>query len=493
MGGWCVLCSPPPEPSPQPASSPLFRPEALAAQASPFLGSIRIATPPRLVAVAALSLALVAALLAYVTLGQATRKAQVAGVLLPAGGLLQLSAPQPARVQAVKVAEGQRVAAGQVLAVLHLGGHSLKGDTASLLNQSLQARVDALRAEERSLDAAAQQREQALRDRLRSLQRDQIQAEGEVESAQQRVALARASLLRDQGLAQQGFLSAAQLQQRQEELLDLQVRERASHRNLEALRREAQNVLAEVDTTRLQARTQQAQIQRTQAALAQEGTELDARHLLHLVAPAPATVGAVSAHPGQHLQAGQTVLSLLPMAGESGSGTVGGGSDGSTVGGAKATVTTSASAGTAGNSTPAGLQAKLYAPSRTSGFVEPGQAVWLRLHAFPYQKFGMVPGRVTEVSRTPVLPQDLPSGMAQALLSAAQSQEPLYGITVALQRSSLQAFGQAQPLKAGMTLEADVIQDRRAIWEWVLEPLLAARQRWQIPTSAPVNTSPGGV
>ena len=104
----------------------------------------------------------------------------------------------------------------------------------------------------------------------------------------------------------------------------------------------------------------------------------------------------------------------------------------------------------------------------------------------------MVPGRVTEVSRTPVLPQDLPSGMAQALLSAAQSQEPLYRITVALQRNSVQAFGQAQPLKAGMTLEADVIQDRRAIWEWVLEPLLAARQRWQIPTSVPVNTSPGG-
>jgi membrane fusion protein len=148
---------PPPEPSPQPASSPLFRPEALAAQASPFLGSIRIATPPRLVAVAAFALALVAALLAYVTLGQATRKAQVAGVLLPAGGLLQLSTPQPARVQAVKVAEGQRVAGGQVLAVLHLGGHSLKGDTASLLNQSLQARVEALRAEERSLEAAAQQ------------------------------------------------------------------------------------------------------------------------------------------------------------------------------------------------------------------------------------------------------------------------------------------------------------------------------------------------
>lgn len=90
----------------------------------------------------------------------------------------------------------------------------------------------------------------------------------------------------------------------------------------------------------------------------------------NLAIDAPATVGAVSAHPGQHLQAGQTVLSLLPMAGESASGTVGG---------ARATVTTSASAGTAGNSAAAALQAKLYAPSRTSGFVEPGQAVSARV------------------------------------------------------------------------------------------------------------------
>ena len=82
---------------------------------------------------------------------------------------------------------------------------------------------------------------------------------------------------------------------------------------------------------------------------------------------------------------------------------------------------------------------------------------------------------------------------AQALMSAAQAQEPLYRITVALHRDSVQAFGQAQPLKAGMILDADVVQERRAIWEWVLEPLLAASKRWQIPSHTPAGTSPGGV
>jgi len=29
-----------------------------------------------------------------------------------------------------------------------------------------------------------------------------------------------------------------------------------------------------------------------------------------------------------------------------------------------------------------------------------------------------------------------------------------------------------------MTLEADVRQERRAVWEWLFEPLLSVRARW---------------
>ena len=33
------------------------------------------------------------------------------------------------------------------------------------------------------------------------------------------------------------------------------------------------------------------------------------------------------------------------------------------------------------------------------------------------------------------------------------------------------AYGKTQPLQAGMLLEADVLQDTRRLYEWVLEPL----------------------
>lgn len=435
--------------SPSPPAVSLFRPEALAEQSSQFLGSVRIASSPRGIAVALLAVALTVAAVAFAVLGQATRKVRVHGVLMPQGGLLQVSAPQPARVREIRVAEGEPVAPGQVLAVLQLDGATDQGDTGPLLQASLRARREALQAEGRSLQAQARQREQSLADRQRSLQLDLAQAEGELEATARRVRLAESSLARDQGLAAQGFLSAAQVQSRHEDLLDLQVRERGVRRNAEGLRREAASVQAEVQANLLQAATQQAQIERAQAALDQEQTELRARSLLYLTAPAAATVGVLPLAVGHGVQAGQTVIGLQPS--------------------------TSASA-------PSSLHAELYAPSRTSGFVEPGQPVWVRLHAYPYQKFGMVPGEVAQVSRTPVLPHDLPSGMAQALLGAAQAQEPLYRITVRLKAHELQAWGRARTLKPGMTLEADVVQDRRAVWEWVLEPLLAAGQRWKVST-----------
>ena len=120
------------------------------------------------------------------------------------------------------------------------------------------------------------------------------------------------------------------------------------------------------------------------------------------------------------------------------------------------------------------LQAHLYAPSRTAGFIQPGQTVWLRYAAYPYQKFGLAHGEVAEISQTPIAPQDLPAGQQQALLLAAQANEPLYRIAVNLSRQSIDAHhGQTQMLKPGMTLEADVVQEKRAVWEWIFEPLLS--------------------
>ena len=126
------------------------------------------------------------------------------------------------------------------------------------------------------------------------------------------------------------------------------------------------------------------------------------------------------------------------------------------------------------------LQAHLYAPSHTAGFVRAGQPVYLRYAAYPYQKFGLHTGHITAVSATPFAPNELPPNLSQQLIAQAGSHEALYRVNVQLDEQSIQVYGEQWPLKAGLTLEADVLQERRKVWEWVLEPVLAARQQVKV-------------
>jgi membrane fusion protein len=98
--------------------------------------------------------------------------------------------------------------------------------------------------------------------------------------------------------------------------------------------------------------------------------------------------------------------------------------------------------------------------------------VRVRFAAYPYQKFGQLQGVVAQVSRAALAPAELPPQ-----LGVPPTTEPLYRITVHLAAAEVHAYGRPQPLTAGMQLEADVLQDRRRLIEWVFEPLLGLRGR----------------
>lgn len=325
-------------------------------------------------------------------------------------------------------------------------------------------RRNAIEAERGLRMLQARQRVQSLGDRLRGLDAEQQRAEQETELAQRRVELAIRSAERYAQLSAGGFVADVQTQQKQEELIDLQGRAQAAQRTALALARERQSVQSELDGAATQRNTDMALLDRSLAALAQEATENRAQQQVLVIAPQAGRVTGLTQGVGAAVQAGQTLATLLPARY---SELLPGRSDAAKHG----------LPGADTNLLDAPLQAHLYAPSRTAGFVQPGQTVWLRYAAYPYQKFGMAQGDVIEVSQTPIAPQDLPVGQQQALSQAAQSTEPLYRITVGLASQSIHAYGRTHPLKPGIALEADVLQDRRAVWEWVLEPLIAVSGR----------------
>ena len=419
----------------------LFRDEVFEAQQSQSLGTIRIGRNPRFALVTAVAVVLAAALVSYALWGEITRKARLAGVLMPVEGTLDLSASQAGTVIDVRIKEGDAVAAGQAVMIVGTDRATSQGDAAALIARSMEQRRATLQTERGLAEVQSRQRQLATADRLRSLESEGRQAEGELDGIHRRLELSRKTVERYNELARSGYVSEIQAQQKQDELLELTTRESGALRSLTAVRRDAQALRAEQQAHASALQTQFAQLDRSLASLSQEGTENDSRREIVVAAPQAGIVTALTIHRGQTVQPGQTLASLIPNA-----------KDGS----------------------PSPLEAQLFAPSRTAGFVRSGQSVWVRYAAYPYQKFGMAKGRIASVSRTPISSQDLPSGQGQALMAAAQSNEPMYRVIVALDAQSIRTYGEVQTLKAGMTLEADVIQERRRVWEWMLEPVLAA-------------------
>ncbi|WP_310385330.1 HlyD family secretion protein [Roseateles sp.] len=414
----------------------LFRPEAVKAQNQTWLGSIQLLRPLslRLLSMSAISAVLGVGL--FLSQAEYTRKARVSGYLLPDRGVLRVSSPQAATVLMREVGEGQQVKAGDLLFVLSL-------DNAS---QSSEAIAQNLTAGQQSLqDTAEQQRQlahtqqQTLAVRRSGIERELALLQAEAGLQQERQTLADAALARLEQLGRDQFISAAQVQAKREEILGLRAQGQALERQRETLRRELQATLAEAQQLPLKAQVLQGEIARDRAELNRFGLEAEGRRRLLLRAPSDGVVATLQAERGQSINAGTVLASLLPAQTQ--------------------------------------MVAQLYAPSSAIGFVRPQQAVNLRYQAFPYQKFGQQSGRVLQVSRTPLTPAELallnlPSALSQGALS-----EPLYRITVGLDRQSVSAYGQEQALQPGMQLDADVLLERRSLIEWIFEPLLSLARR----------------
>jgi membrane fusion protein len=415
----------------------LFRPEALEHRDRDWLGSIQLTRPVSLSILTWFAVLVAASVVAYLVLGEYTRKARVAGYLVPDRGVIRLVAPQPATVVESHATDGRTVHRGDVLFVLDVGQATLSGDTQLAVQSSLASR-------ERSLQGAARQRSLLEQSQLDALDRQADAMRRELDSMavetdlqRQRLALAQQAQAQYESLRNQNFVSAAQVRAKAEDVLNVKAQLQSLERQRTAHLREIAALQAQRRDLPLRAQAAQGDIAREISALAQQAAESEARQRVVVRAPEDGVLSGVLAEPGQAVTPAVALASLLPA-------------------GAK-------------------LQAQLFAPSSAVGFVRADQTVELRYQAFPYQKFGHQAGEVVQVSRSPLQASELAGLSLPAAASA--SGEPLYRITVRLDRQSVVAYGQAQALAPGMQLEADVLLDRRRLIEWLFEPVLGIAGR----------------
>jgi membrane fusion protein len=160
--------------------------------------------------------------------------------------------------------------------------------------------------------------------------------------------------------------------------------------------------------------------------------DAEQRYSQFIVAPIGGRVAALPVSTGQTIAANATIAVIIPKGGQ--------------------------------------LEAELLAPSRSIGFIKPGQEVQLSLQAFPFQRFGTVPGKIRTVSTTVLAPNEV-------VIQGLSIQEPVYRIRITMSRDTIHAYGEAIPMQPGMLVSAEIVFDRRSLLQWLFDPIYAVARR----------------
>jgi membrane fusion protein len=407
--------------------TPLFRPEALQNRRNGWLGGISLVQPLRLWVLTLFAVAAAAVIAAFLAMGSYTRRSSVTGQLVPTQGLATVLSPATGVIGEVDSIEGERVKAGQRLAAVIVPRATLNGgDTQTALEQRLNQRQQGMTAAQAAQQQQLRAQSDGLREQLATAQRALAQIETEIATRREQARIASETLEKMRPLEADRFISPLQVRQQETTALEYAAQVQTLQRQALDMRRilaQLQQALRELPS---QQRGIEANFQRDMAQLEQERVQTQAQGALSVNAPVTGVIATQLVKPGQAVQSGQPLMSLLPGEGK--------------------------------------LEAELLVPSRAIGFIEPGDKVLLRYQAYPYQKFGHQAGEVTRVSRS-------------ALTTGDAQTEPVYRVTVALAKQSVMAYGQAELLKPGMLLDADILGEKRRLIEWVFEPLYSIKGR----------------
>jgi membrane fusion protein len=364
-----------------------------------------------------------------IAFGSYARKARVAGFLVPDKGLIKALSPREGRITERKVVEGDHVAKDSVLFVVDVGAVTMAGRTADLVVQNLRDRRQHIVEELARLTTIQAAESAKLDETITSLKQQLGAMKAELATRRDFQRLMVSAFNRTKTLETREIYSVAQREKAEQEVVTATMQMDA----LERARVTTQGDLAQAEAQKRGIPDRQANdrslLERSLAEADQQILQIEEQRFLVVRASEAGTVTRVTGNVGSMADPTIPLLTIVPD--------------------------------------DARLEAFVYVPSSAAGFVKTGAKVLLRYDAYPYQKFGVQNAHVVSISRTSVSPKELPFTVS--------SEEPLYLVMAELAKDSVTAFGREESLQAGAKFQADLVLEERRLWEWIIEPLLAAR------------------
>ena len=403
----------------------LFRKPALRRKER-FLGEVMLAGPASTCLAVTLAGGCLAALMAVAFLVEVPSKLNAPGVLLPVGGLSSVTAEESGVIGEVLVKPGVKVAVGSPLMTLLVdrmlttgeGSFAIRAQSATRQRRMLEMR----RRQERK---AFESRLESFRLRKATLESSLVPLVERLRNSERQAELAAGAHRRLSSLAGTGHAALRDAESAEVRLLQAQ----AALSQLESERIETQSAIERVARD---LEIEQAAFEALDLSLAMESArladrtlELDSLARQSIVAPINGQLADVLARPGDTVSAG-TILATLHRF-----------------------------------ETP--IEARVYLSSQFAGRAEPGQEAVLKLPTFPSRQFGVLHGRLESITAAPLEPRDV--RLVPNLF------EPVYEARVTLERQYMDAKGRHWPLRPGLGVEATIVESRRTLIGWLLEPL----------------------
>lgn len=408
----------------------IFRPQAVEQQFSKIDGDVVIAQP---LASRVLLLSIIACvLLTILFLMHASfdRKETVTGYLQPTGGLSKVNSPRTGIISELFVVNGELVKKGQPLALINIPEFLSKGESRStLLLETIEQQVKFISFRKKQTKDNYKSQTEDLTKQIQFAEKNVSNSKKQIKLLEERLSIQGKRFENLLQLSVNGVISTNELQQNKEQLLSAnqQLSEFNSRYQTESSRlSQLKSKLSMLPGQLLQ---QLAVLDTESVKLSQQKTEIEANGKVLVRAPISGRITNLL------LRSGMTVRQYGPLG----------------------TIVPEDSR----------LKAILYVPTRAYGFVEKGQATRIRFDAFPYQRFGLFRGEVSNAASAIISPGEIDLPIPPS--------EPIYIVEVALNSQTVTAYGNEMVLQPGMTLSADIVLEERSLISWLFEPILSLR------------------
>ncbi|WP_380182955.1 HlyD family secretion protein [Kalamiella sp. sgz302252] len=109
----------------------------------------------------------------------------------------------------------------------------------------------------------------------------------------------------------------------------------------------------------------------------------------------------------------------------------------------------------------------LWLPDHSLPYVKKGDGINIRYNAFPADKFGQFPGKITSISSIPASPQEMSSYSS----GLRQEKGAYYKVLVSIKTTEFSDKGKRLEIASGLQAKSIVFLEKKPLYQWAIAPI----------------------